>query len=492
MNAPDRSIERELKLAVPPGFRLPTLTSLDGLAAQAPKTTRFRTDFYDTGDLALAAWGVVLRFRGGEGWTVKLPDRGDLLAERQELTFAGSSGEVPPRAVEILAAYLRGRPVAVRARTATVRRRTPFADTRGSERIALVDDRVTTLEPDARRAFRQLEVELIDPDAGDLLDELSARLEDAGATAGDDRSKYGWALGDRAPVPEVVVPELAPDAMLRDVVRAALGSAVADLVHADAAIREGGDPEGVHRARVATRRLRSHLRTFRGVLEPAWADGLRAELTALGDTLGRVRDTEVLSDRLSAAAARVHAPEAVERIVAILAERLAAERDTLAAMMTEAHYFALLDRALRGAATPPLRADGEAPAVDTLGPAVRRTWRGLRKRVRRAGDPPADAELHAIRIAAKRARYASETVAPLSGKRAAAFSRAAARLQSVLGEHQDAVVAWNWLRDAAREGRIDTFTAGELAALQLAAQDAARGRWPKTWKAARRRRPSTW
>ena len=78
-------------------------------------------------------------------------------------------------------------------------------------------------------------------------------------------------------------------------------------------VRIGEDPEGVHQARVATRRLRSHLRTFRKLLEPEWAEPLRDELGWLGDELGGVRDADVLLDRLKS---RIAALDDDDRVAA--------------------------------------------------------------------------------------------------------------------------------------------------------------------------------
>src|SRR5205814_4643069 len=101
-------------------------------------------------------------------------------------------------------------------------------------------------------------------------------------------------------------------------------------------VREG-DPDAVHDTRVAIRRLRSTLRTFRGLWDPTRSEGLRSELKWLGTRLGNVRDGQVMSAALSGA---VHSepPELVAGPVAArLQRRLAGEtlpaqdelRDTL-------------------------------------------------------------------------------------------------------------------------------------------------------------------
>ena len=70
----------------------------------------------------------------------------------------------------------------------------------------------------------------------------------------------------------------------------------------------------------------------------------------------------------------------------------------------------------------------------------------MHRLVRRAASvdgTESDQELHALRIRAKRARYAAEL---LEGKAAARFVEKATEIQDLLGEHQDATVAEERLR----------------------------------------------
>jgi hypothetical protein len=78
-------------------------------------------------------------------------------------------------------------------------------------------------------------------------------------------------------------------------------------------------------------------------------------------------------------------------------------------------------------------------------------------------------------------------VAPGAG----AFAKAAARLQTVLGEHQDSVTAQAWLRAAKVSGRR-AFVAGELIALEGIAAREARAKWPKAWKSLDRKKLRDW
>src|SRR4030088_3404629 len=65
--------EREVKLAAAPSFRLPDLAGLaEGITVGPQQDPRMETTYYDTADLRLARWGLSLRYRSGEGWTLKL------------------------------------------------------------------------------------------------------------------------------------------------------------------------------------------------------------------------------------------------------------------------------------------------------------------------------------------------------------------------------------------------------------------------------------
>ena len=87
--------EREVKLAVQGPFELPDL-SAPGITADVREPQELRTTYHDTPDLRLARWGCSLRFRQGEGWTVKLPTTSDgALLVREELTFDGGPARSP-------------------------------------------------------------------------------------------------------------------------------------------------------------------------------------------------------------------------------------------------------------------------------------------------------------------------------------------------------------------------------------------------------------
>jgi CHAD domain-containing protein len=494
----NRHAERETKLLAPAGFRLPDLSG-DGLSASRPAERRYATVYLDTPDLDIVRWGCSLRHREGEGWTVKLPSRpeGEMLVRGEHLFDGAASGRQPPEAaVDLVRAYIRDRPLARSVRLRTLRRSVGLSDERGRKVAEVTDDEVSVM--DGRRVasrFREVEVELVGETPDEILPALVERLHEAGAGPVDNVSKLKRALGPRAErPPELVVPEIDKAATVTEVVRRAFAASVVRLLRHDAGVRLGEDPEELHQARVATRRLRSDLRTFRDALDPAWAGPLRNELKELGHDLGAVRDAEVLRERLGSRTSVLDADDrpAADALLRRLDERQTAARDQLVRSMREPRYAELLDALVEGAKAPAVLPEiADTPASQAVRPALERPWEHLENAMETAEAAPSDENLHAARIRAKRVRYTAEAVSAVFGKRAGTFARAAAVLQDVLGEHQDAVVAGAWLREAARSGS-DAFVAGELAAMESQAAAASRDAVPAAWKALSRKRLRYW
>ncbi len=211
--------------------------------------------------------------------------------------------------------------------------------------------------------------------------------------------------------------ELDRDASVADVIGVAFSGSVERLVAHEDGVRHGGDPEDVHQARVATRRLRSDLRTFGDFVYHEWATSLRAELRWLGAELGEVRDAEVLLARLRADIAQLPSPEqdAAERLVRRLVADWHGARARMIDTLAGSRYESLRDRLVIAAARPRCTTWANLRAVDALPPLVRRPWRNLQRAVDELGEVPPDEALHAVRIRAKRARYATEATIPVFG-----------------------------------------------------------------------------
>ncbi len=492
-----------MKLGAGPAFHLPDLTRvINGLGVTPPEAVRLETVYYDTPDLRLARWGVSLRHRVGEGWTLKLAPppaagaRPAAVLEREELTFQGGPKKLPQAAVDVVRAYVRRSELVPVARLSTLRRRIRLVDAAGARVAEVVDDEVSVR--DGRRVavrFREIEVEVFGSDGTDgLVAPLVTRLRDAGAGPPDPTPKHIRALGPRAmEPPEVALLPVQLESPARLVIRSAIAEAVASLLLHDPLVRISGDPEAVHQARVATRKLRSHLRTFGPLLDPEWTEPLRSELGWLAMGLGAVRDREVLLERLRERTKSLPATDvkSAASLLRILQVEIEALRKKMMADLDLQRYIDLLEQLVAAAHNPMTVPEADQQAKGMLPALATTPWRRLRSAVRQLPESPTDPELHRIRILAKRARYAAEAVAPVAGPEAVAFARAAAKLQTILGEHQDAVTAQAWLRNVRLSGRR-AFVAGELIALERIAAEDARARWPKIWDSLDRKRLRTW
>jgi CHAD domain-containing protein len=103
------------------------------------------------------------------------------------------------------------------------------------------------------------------------------------------------------PEPEIILPQSGAGISLRDVVRFAVGSGALRLIAHDPVARIGSDPEAIHQARVATRRLRSDLKTLEPIMNRTAVEKIREELRWVGELLGSVRDADVLIARVEEA-----------------------------------------------------------------------------------------------------------------------------------------------------------------------------------------------
>jgi CHAD domain-containing protein len=128
-----------------------------------------------------------------------------------------------------------------------------------------------------------------------------------------------------------------------------------------------------------------------------------------------------------------------------------------------------------------------------MGGLIDRPWRHLQRTAGALSPTSLDVELHQVRIRAKRVRYAAEALVPVFGKPARRFAGRAAELQTVLGEHQDAVMTVAWLRAQTGGTAARTaFAAGELAGIERQAQATAREAVPAAWRALRPKRLRAW
>jgi CHAD domain-containing protein len=274
-------------------------------------------------------------------------------------------------------------------------------------------------------------------------------------------------------------PKLTKDTPPGEALAIALDADYRALLAHDPGTRRGKDPESLHQLRVAIRRLRAFLRAARPLVDREWAESLREELGWLGGHLGPARDLDVMLDRLreEVEALGDDAGAAAGLIAGLETDRADAYRDVAETLKGD-RYLALLDR-LEAAAEPPLSGEEK-----TLAKIFHREAKRMRQTFGELGDNPEDDALHASRISVKRARYAADLAAHELGKPGAKFVAIAKQLQDILGDHQDAVVAQERIREWAESAPApeSAFAAGRLVQLERDRMTAARAAWPDTWE----------
>ncbi len=279
-----------------------------------------------------------------------------------------------------------------------------------------------------------------------------------------------------------------------EVILTTFAASVDALCKNEALVRNTGAVESVHQARVATRRLRSALRTFRDLLEPAWTRVLLEELGWLGEHLGSVRDADVVLGHIETFANRLPLEDraALAAVVEPMRERRKIAYDALLVEMNGDRYARLLERVRDAGVHPPTTPEAFDVGRKQLVGLIRRPWRRLKSDVARLGDHPTDADLHRIRIRVRRVRYALEVVAPFASKRASPVIERITQLQEILGDVHDLVVEREQLRIRAGSSDAAAFVAGEIAGVDLTQASRARQSWRRAWHRAARKRLRFW
>ncbi|WBM79647.1 CYTH and CHAD domain-containing protein [Cryobacterium breve] len=502
MNAVDFS-EVERKYDVDAASVLPPLQDLPGVTwVDAPVEHSLDAVYFDTADLTLAAHRITLRRRtGGDdaGWHLKLPSGVDGRGpdERREVHEPlGSDPELVPAGLQDRVRVLVRDGVLVPVvRLRNHRIVHVLRGETGAVLAEVCDDSVQAdrLAPDPlRQEWREWEIELVEG-TPELLDAVADVFAAGGVRRAGYPSKLGRALGDRIPADPPAPP--APPSKSSTtgaLLLAYLDAQMRVLVRQDPLVRRD-DAEAVHQMRVATRRMRSVLATYRDLLPNGLANTLGDELQWIARVLGAARDNEVLHHNLarslSSEPAKLVVGHIKQRLDTHFAADLAAAQTAAETVLDSPRYFRLLDALDAVIAEPPFTALAKKPARTVVPGLVKRDGARLRKAVRAARvvpqGPDHDAALHEVRKIAKRLRYTTESALVLRPKRAARVVAAARLVQDILGEHHDSVVARGVLLTLGMRAFIDnenSFTYGRLHATEQFRGAHLESRFRSAWK----------
>ncbi|OIJ95851.1 CYTH and CHAD domain-containing protein [Streptomyces monashensis] len=480
---------------------LPDLTGVGGVAAVLDKgVVDLDAVYYDTADERLATASLTLRRRTGgsdAGWHLKLPVAPGV---RDEIR-APLSDTLPEELAALVRSRVRDAELIPLVRLRSVRDVRHLLDADGVLLAEASVDSVTAERLAGKGGAAQwteIEVELADDGDPAFLDQVEKRLRKAGVHPSTSPSKLARALeqtsgrehrksetGQRSKAAR-------PPVTAGDHVLAYLRAQRDVLVELDPAVRRDV-PDSVHRMRVATRRARSTLRSFRSVLDRSVTDTVGVELKWLAGELGVDRDQEVLADRLTTALDALP-PELVTgpvraRLASWAEARHGSAHGHLTGVLDSRRHLTLLDTLDTLLTAPPLRPAAGKPPQKVLDKAVRKDLATLSDLIGQALDAPPgqerDVAVHEARKKAKRTRYAAEAATEALGKSARALTKDMKSLTTLLGEHQDSVMARRTLRElaAVAHGAGESgFTYGLLYGREEARAAAAEAELPGLWR----------
>lgn len=455
-------------LDVRPVLRWLQSAAVPGFTVTPAKTTQLDDTYYDTDDWRVHRARYTCRIRSksdGPELTLKsMAEAVDSMRSRRELTeLLPDTATVNPvdalgQCGQLLRAAAGKRALRPIFNLRTDRRTFDLADETGIIGEIAVDETSIPVGEDVPIRLSRVEVE-VDAAAVARARRFVDVLVSAAGLAPAGTSKFEAALiatGQHIPSP---TPDLGPTTVAAslsagDVAYAIMRQQLIAFLANEPATRLGEDTEALHDMRVAARRMRAAMSAFAPFISPRlqpFGDQIGWVAAALGD----VRDLDVQLERMAEwreglSEDQSHALDAVEAL--LVTKRQVACKHLLAVLDSRRYesFVARFSAALRRGPAHNFAA-GHVSILAVAPDLLERRYRKLRK----AGDgvtrQSAPEAYHALRIDAKKLRYALEFVGPIYGKHATEFSTRVTVLQDLLGLHQDADVAQDALQEMAEK-----------------------------------------
>ncbi|MEI7612096.1 MAG: CYTH and CHAD domain-containing protein [Betaproteobacteria bacterium] len=449
---------------------------------------RLLNTYYDTPDFDLRRRGIALRLRR-KGWalwlmTVKGGDSGaGGLAQRSEWETPTQPGVFDFSIVtdDGLREFLEKHHARLQPAFTTDFTRTAWVIHRAGSVVEVALDRgKISAQPlvaggaPLSEALCELELELVTGDSPDVLFALAIELGAELTLHPEIRSKAerGYALSDEAlsqPVKAFISPlndGMTPVEAFRTIALTCL----AQLQRNEAGAIAGINPEYVHQARVAIRRLRSALKLFSPVLSADFVAVYSPRWRELATNLGSARDWDVFLSETLAPLEEAFPGDADLAVLRTKGQTLKIKAQSSASVALKQKEYSQLLLAFSAAlfrVEPPTI----ARAAKDQGLSLRRfAGRRLHKRAdaieQRLGEHgKMNAERrHELRIEFKKLRYALEFFAPLlPGQRLAEYQAVLSGIQDVLGALNDQVTASRLIKEVHPQGQPNPLTQGWIA-----------------------------
>jgi CHAD domain-containing protein len=213
---------------------------------------------------------------------------------------------------------------------------------------------------------------------------------------------------------------------------------------------QAGDTRSVHQARVATRRLREALPVLRTSVSGPALSRVRRQVRKMTRALGPVRELDVSIQHLDDLAAQnLVSQRALNRVRDALARERALRRREMLTAITPGKLERLREGLGKVSSGP--EATQPAATLDESRRQAAKRARRLLDAVERAGGLYLADRLHAVRVAAKKLRYALEIDRELRRARSTARITQLKRLQDLLGRMHDYEVLIDWTRKVQAE-----------------------------------------
>ena len=240
-------------------------------------------------------------------------------------------------------------------------------------------------------------------------------------------------------------------------IRTALSKLFDDMEDLRRAALKWKDPEGVHDMRVASRRLRSAISDFMPYVNKRGLTATIKQIRSIADALGEVRDQDVAISALEKLASEspAKADKALAALIDTRKETRKVAREQLKDVIVKARLKEVrshFDAALAEATAPPPSSRKSSKPLPTYLEMAKAIIQDRLSDLEELSDslyrPLQIDELHEMRIAAKRLRYAIELFHDCFDSAVLKFAKAASQLQSSLGRVHDCDV---WIESFGKE-----------------------------------------
>lgn len=438
--------------------------------------------YFDTPDQRLQKRGVAVRLRQSGDRIIqtvkaKKDGAGGGLMDRHEWEFPVETNtldldSLPIEARRAMGAILEGElgpvmEVHIERQVMMIRRDNPLGPDLVIEAVA---DKGRAVAGDKSESFYECEMELIEGDVNTFF-HVASEIHTACPLALSSLTKAARGyrlLQDEGPASKRLAKfQLRPEQSIHQALADIYPACIANMIDNEDACLDGTDPEGVHQMRVSVRRLRTSLKVFGAVMDPARVSWMADDLKWLGGKLGPARDWDVYITEMVAQVSGYGVNDAaMQTLIAAAEEKRARAYDTVRRTLRSARYAKLMFRltafvAVEGWLAMPLDTSDPLlkPLEESAGDILTRPHRKLIKQARGLAEQDMEAR-HEVRIRLKKLRYAVDFLRGVyPGAQTRKYIKSLQVLQDQFGHLNDVAQALKLTGELMSSGKTEAETA---------------------------------